>query len=119
MAKERDSLSASVRLSAILILEQLQKVKTVPQAGLESAKKYLAEGAKRLGRPPGTTIDDGQKLHQMMELLRRGEAKTLHDAAQMVAREMPEFVSHDSTVRRLLKKYPAFAKKYKEITPDE
>ena len=112
MDKEKHSLSESARHSLILGVEHLQNIKSVPQAGLEWVKKYLAEGHKQRGRPHGTGKDDDQHVRRMMEYLRTGEAKNPHDAAQKVAREIGGDATHGSVVRRLLKKF-------RETPPDE
>ena len=107
MGKEKHSptSSATARLSVILRLEYLQKVKSEPDAGLKGFHKYLTEGPKRPGRPHGTTMDDDWPLRRMKELLGTGEAKNHHDAAQMAAREIGGFATHDSIVSRLRRKY--------------
>lgn len=114
MAKERTTLTSStiVRYRAIRELEHLEEIKSVPQAGLKRVIGYLAEGPKQRGRPHGTGKDDVQHVRRMMEYLRTGEAKNPHDAAQKVAREIGGDATHDSVVRRLLKKF-------NETPPDE
>ena len=114
MDKEKHSLTSStiVRYRAIRELEHLEEIKSVPQAGLKGPIKYLKEGPKQLGRPQGTARNDDQRLRRMKELLRTGEAKSIHDAARQVARDKPDFATHKSLVRRL-------QGKFKETPPDE
>ncbi len=81
---ERRSLTASMRLALMPLVERYLDIKTT---GLGAARQFLrslGEVQKPRGRPPGKAYNDEPHLIEMGRLLEIGETKTRHGAAKIV-----------------------------------
>ncbi len=105
---ERHSTSESMRMyfRSLKLGPAFQHLVDIKTSGTGHAKnffRWLEEGRKPVGRPPGKTYNDEPHLIEMGGLLETGEAKTLHGAAKIVVQsdQLAVFAIEESVIRRL------------------
>ena len=115
---EHDSLSQSARAAAASAVQRLVDVKTTGKEPLEKYLRRLKEGPKPRGRPPGSkTHHDEQHLIEMGRLLATGEAKSVRNAAVIVARSpaLARPAGEASVVKRLERGFKANERLYRRL----
>jgi len=108
LAEKRQTLTASLRVVALLALERLAAAKTVFFAPVNSAIELLEKLPKPRGR---RAIDDDDALAMMKGMIDEGEVATPYAAAEAVVDAHPELVStmtgQSSVIDRLRRKFRA------------
>ena len=114
---ERRSLTASMRLALMPMVERFLDIKTT---GLGPARQFLrslGEVQKPRGRPPGKVYNDEPHLIEMGRLLEIGETKTRHGAAKIVvqSRQLAVYSTEARAIRRLCDRFKEAELKYRRL----
>ena len=119
---ERHSTSESMRMyfRSIKLGPKFQHLVDIKTSGTGYAKKifrWLEEGQKPVGRPPGKTYNDEPHLIEMGRLLEIGEVTTRHGAAKIVvqSRQLGGNRRDESAIRRLCDGFKEDEARYRRL----
>ena len=119
---ERHSTSESMRMyfQSLKLGPAFQHLVDIKTSGTGHAKnffRWIEEGRKPVGRPPGKTYNDEPHLIEMGRLLEIGETKTRHGAAKIVvqSRQLAVYSTEARAIRRLCDCFKEDEIKYRRL----